>query len=57
MNEKEIKKNLIADNELQSVNGGFVYKGVEYSTMADLRDALLRGLITEEDAQIIGKNI
>ena len=57
MNEKEIKKNLIADNELQSVNGGFVYKGVEYHTMADLRDALLRGLITEEDAQIIGKNI
>ena len=35
MNEKEIKKNLIADNELQSVNGGFVYKGVEYSNMAD----------------------
>ena len=57
MNEKEIKKKLVADNELQSVYGGYVYKGVEYITMADLRDALLRGLITEEDAQIIGKNI
>ena len=57
MNEKEIKKKLVADNELQSVSGGHVYKGAEYNTMADLRDALLRGLITEEDAQIIGKNI
>ena len=57
MNEKDIKKKLVADNELQSVYGGDVYKGVEYNTMADLRDALLRGLITEEDAQIIGKNI
>ncbi len=57
MNEKEIKKKFVADNELQSVSGGYVYKGVEYNTMADLRDALLRGLITEEDAQIIGKNI
>ena len=57
MNEKEIKKKLVDDNELQSVYGGYVYKGVEYNTMADLRDALLRGLITEEDAQIIGKNI
>ena len=57
MNEKESKKALIDDNKLQSVSGGYVYKGVEYSTMADLRDALLRGLITEEDAQIIGKNI
>ena len=57
MNEKDIKKKLVADNELQWVSGGYVYKGVEYNTMADLRDALLRGLITEEDAQIIGKNI
>ena len=57
MNEKDIKKKLVDDNELQSVYGGYVYKGVEYHTMADLRDALLRGLITEEDAQIIGKNI
>ena len=57
MNEKDIKKKLVDDNELQSVYGGYVYKGVEYNTMADLRDALLRGLITEEDAQIIGKNI
>ena len=57
MNEKEMNKSLISDNELQNVVGGFVYKGVEYHTMADLRDALLRGLITEEDAQIIGKNI
>ena len=57
MNEKENKKALIDDNKLQSVSGGYVYKGVEYITMADLRDALLRGLITEEDAQIIGKNI
>ncbi|MDD7637801.1 MAG: hypothetical protein PUJ55_12805 [Clostridiales bacterium] len=57
MNEKDIKKKLVGDNELQSVYGGYVYKGVEYHTMADLRDALLRGLITEEDAQIIGKNI
>ena len=57
MNEKEIKKKLVADNELQSVTGGYIYKGVEYNTKADLRDALLRGLITEEDAQIIGKNI
>lgn len=52
-----MNKSLISDNELQNVVGGFVYKGVEYHTMADLRDALLRGLITEEDAQIIGKNI
>ena len=57
MNEKEMNKSLISDNELQNVVGGFVYKGVEYHTMADLRDALLRGLITEEEAQIIGKNI
>ena len=57
MNEKENKKTLIDDNILQSVSGGYVYKGVEYNTKADLRDALLRGLITEEDAQIIGKNI
>ena len=57
MNGKEMNKSLITDNELQNVVGGFVYKGVEYRTMADLRDALLRGLITEEDAQIIGKNI
>ena len=57
MNEKEMNKSLISDNELQNVVGGFVYKGVEYHTMADLSDALLRGLITEEDAQIIGKNI
>ena len=57
MNEQEMNKSLISDNELQNVVGGFVYKGVEYHTMADLRDALLRGLITEEDAQIIGKNI
>lgn len=57
MNDKDIKKKLVDDNELQSVYGGYVYKGVEYHTMADLRDALLRGLITEEDAQIIGKNI
>ena len=57
MNEKEMNKSLISDNELQNVVGGFVYKGVEYNTKADLRDALLRGLITEEDAQIIGKNI
>ena len=55
--EQEMNKSLISDNELQNVVGGFVYKGVEYHTMADLRDALLRGLITEEDAQIIGKNI
>ena len=45
------------DFGIYNVVGGFVYKGVEYHTMADLRDALLRGLITEEDAQIIGKNI
>ena len=57
MKEKDLKEALISDNELESVVGGFVYKGVAYNTMADLRDALLRGLITEEDAQIIGKNL
>ena len=57
MKEKDLKEALISDNELETVVGGFVYKGVAYDTMADLRDALLRGLITEEDAQIIGKNL
>ena len=57
MDEKDLKKAEISDNELGVVVGGFVYKGVAYNTMADLRDALLRGLITEEDAQIIGKNL
>ena len=57
MKEKDLKEALISDNELEAVVGGFVYKGVAYHTLADLRDALLRGLITEEDAQIIGKNL
>ena len=57
MKEKDLKKAVISDKELETVVGGFVYKGVAYNTMADLRDALLRGLITEEDAQIIGKNL
>ena len=57
MDEKDLKKAEISDNELEAVVGGFVYKGVAYNTKADLRDALLRGLITEEDAQIIGKNL
>ena len=57
MKEKDLKEALISDNELEAVVGGFVYKGVAYNTMADLIDSLLRGLITEEDAQIIGKNL
>ena len=57
MKEKDLKDAVISDNELEAVVGGFVYKCVAYNTMADLRDALLRGLITEEDAQIIGKNL
>ena len=57
MKEKENKKALIDDNKLQSVSGGYVYKGVDYSTMAYLRDFFLWVFITEEDAQIIGKNI
>ena len=40
MNNKEIKKNLIADNELQSVSGGYVNKGIDHNTMGDLRNAL-----------------
>ena len=39
MNDKEIKKNLIADNELQSVSGGCVYKDIDYN-IRDLRYAL-----------------
>ena len=57
MSTRETKKTFVGDEELQAVAGGFTWKGVEYNTMADLRDALLRGLITEEEAQIIGKNI
>ena len=41
MNNKEIKKNLIADNELQSVSGGgCVNKGIDHNTMGDLRNVL-----------------
>ena len=41
MNDKEIKKNLIADNELQSVSGGgCVNKGIDHNTMGDLRNVL-----------------
>ena len=57
MNEKEMKKALVGDNELHGVAGGFTWKGVEYNNWADLRNAFVRGLITEEDAQIIGCNI
>ncbi len=57
METKKSKPVKLTDEQLQKATGGFVWKGREYNTMADLRDALLRGLITEEDAQIIGKNI
>ena len=41
MNNKEIKKNLIADNELQSVSGGgCVNKGIDHNTMGGSRNVL-----------------
>ena len=57
MNEKETKKAMIGDEELQAVTGGFTWKGVEYNTMADLRNAMAQGIITEEEAIIIGNEI
>ena len=57
-NETESPKGAWRPGGHEWVYGGcFVWKGYAFCTMADLRDALLRGLITEEDAQIIGKNI
>ena len=35
----------------------FVWKGVTYCTMADLRNAMAMGIITEEEAIIIGNEI
>lgn len=35
MNEKEMKKALVGDNELHGVAGGFTWKGVEYQTDGD----------------------
>lgn len=57
MNEKETKKAMIGDEELQAVAGGFTWNGVEYNTMADLRNAMAQGIITEEEAIIIGNEI
>ena len=57
MNGKETKKAMIGDEELQAVTGGFTWKGVEYNTMADLRNAMAQGIITEEEAIIIGNEI
>ncbi|MGN0281983.1 MAG: hypothetical protein ACI4B3_06765 [Prevotella sp.] len=37
--------------------GGFYWKGIEYNTMEDLRNAIAQGIITEEDAVIIANNI
>ena len=51
------EKQLINDESLNEVAGGFVWKGVEYNTMADLRNALAQGTISEEEAIIIGNEI
>lgn len=51
------EKQLINDEALNEVAGGFVWKGVEYNTMADLRNALAQGTISEEEAIIIGNEI
>ena len=48
---------MIGDEELQAVAGGFTWNGVEYNTMADLRNAMAQGIITEEEAIIIGNEI
>ena len=57
MSTRETKKTFVVDEELQAVAGGFTWKGVEYNTMADLRNAMAWGIITEEEAIIIGNNI
>ena len=57
MSTRETKKTFVGDEELQAVAGGFTWKGVEYNTKADLRNAIVWGIITEEEAIVIGKNI
>ena len=37
--------------------GDFLWKDVAYNNMADLKNAIERGLITEEYVIIIGNNI
>lgn len=55
--EEEKKKVQLSDDELEGVAGGFTYNGVEYNTMADLRNAIAMGIINEEEAILIGNNI
>ena len=45
------------DEELEAVVGDFLWKDAEYNNMADLKNAIERGLITEEYVIIIGNNI
>lgn len=48
MGTRKSKLVTLTDAELEKATGGFVWKGVEYNTMADVRNALAQGSITEE---------